>query len=390
MIVVLAILTLLLPVITLPVNIAFFSTKKKNRAWYGFFIALGLATIAYNFTPFSTQSTDILRHFARLPIVEAMSFTDALKSNAFANLPGYFAILKVASFFHNQAMLPFLSTLVGYALCFYVIAKMLDTDTKKENGHKYAFVALFTFLANTSFLGFCSGIRQYLVFSLFIFLFYKEIHAKKHRWIIWSLYVLLVTVHTSAVVLIVFRLLCELFTHAKKIRWLVIGVACWSLFYNSILLFLSRTFASNSFVTNLLELSDYYAEEPSATIWIIFFMRLFWLLYAFYVIYSMLKKKQNSPTMEKYLYIVLCIAEFSLGAITNFDIFSRFSVLTIIFTIPLLPIHLSTEKKSAQTLQTLGLLAFSATALVYYVHSYNTFHFNDVFSWFTTNIFSIW
>ena len=374
--------TMFLPVVILPFNIALYSVEKKNKALFAFLIAFSMAALAYNFRPLFSQNTDILRHWAHMENANIMSFEDAADSNTFSGLMGYFAILKLFSFAESKYLLQTVITLVGYFICLYVVSKM---DYGFDN--RVSFLTVFAFLSCISFLGFCSGIRQYLVFAIFIFTFYTEAVENKFRKSAWVVYVLLTTIHTSAVFFIILRIICAILSKIANIRFASFIVLFWGLTQNSVITFLADNFSGKAFIDKVVELSGFYEENPSKFIVPAYAWRFVFMIFCTVIVFSLIKNcDQNDLVTKKYLNFAMLTCMFTFGGFTSYDLFARFSTFSFMLIIPLIPLFFKKMDFRVKGITYLGLLAFVALVLMYSISQYLTFDFASLFEILTTNI----
>lgn len=377
-------LTMLLPVVMLPINIILGTQEKKYKGLYCFLIAFGLAAIAYNFRPISGQNTDIMRHLINMENVGEMTLADVDGHRIFSGLPGYYLLLKLFSFAKSEYLLQTVSTLIGYSICLWITRK-IDNDNDK----KISFLVVFMFLSCVSLLGFCSGIRQYMVFTFFLMFFYFETFEKKHRFISWIAYFLLITLHTSVTFIIMLRIFCEIFRRAKGLKAISAILLFWSLAQNAVVTFLANNFTGNAIADKIIELSGFYEENPSKIIIPMFTWRLILLIFCVAVNYYLLKKKNNdSKISEKYLLFAFLSCMFAFGGITSYDVFSRFSIFAIIMTIPVIPTFFKEIDVKYKEITRWFLTFFSIFVLIYNINQYLTFNFNNPVEILTTNIFT--
>ena len=372
------------PVVMLPFNIILYSAEKEKKTVFAFLIAFGLAAIAYNFQPLYNQNTDILRHWSQMELANSITFEKAENSNAFSGLIGYFTILKIFSYAESKYLLQAFITLIGYFLCVFVIAKMDESD---DDG--ISFLTLFTFLSCISFLGFCSGIRQYTVFAIFAITLYTETVTGKFRKGAWIIYILLTTIHTSAGFLILLRIICGLFSNMKNIGFLSVLMLFWGFVQNTVISFLADNYSGNPYIDRVIELSGFYEENPSKFIVPTYVWRFALLLFCTFAVIFLLKVyEERERVPKKYLYFALISCMFTFGGFTSYDLFSRFSMFCFIIIIPLLPGFFKKIQSETQTIYYLGLLFFSLLVLIYNIKQYLTFNFSGIFEILTTNIFT--
>lgn len=372
------------PVVMLPFNIFLYSAEKKQKSVFIFLIAFGLAALAYNFRPFDYQNTDIIRHWSNMERANTMTFEDAEKSNAFSGLMGYYVILKLFSYAESKYLLPAFITLLGYFLCIFVIAKM---DEGFDN--RISFLTLFTFLSCISFLGFCSGIRQYIVFAIFVITFYTEAVKGKFRKGAWIIYILLTTIHTSAGIMILLRIICGLFSRMKNIGFLSALILFWGFAQNTVISFLANNFSGNTYIDKVIELSGFYEENPSGFIIPVYIWRFAFLIFCTFVVMFLLKKYDGQERIpKKYLCFAISCCMFTFGGFTSYDLFARFSILCFMIIIPLFPEFLKKIQLESRSLCYFGLLFFSLLVLVYNIDQYLTVNFSGILEILTTNIFT--
>lgn len=373
---------MLLPVVMLPINIILGTQEKKYKGLYCFLIAFGLAAIAYNFRPFYSQNTDILRHWVNMQNATQLTLSDIDGHRVFSGLPGYFLLLKFFSYARSEFFLQTMSTLFGYFICLSVIRNADDNSNKK-----ISFVTVFLFLSCISFLGFCSGIRQYLVFSLFLLFFYLETFKGKYRYFSWIVYISIITLHTSAVILLVFRLSCEFFKHPKRLIPISVILLIWTYVQDTLVSFLENNFAGIAVIDKIIELSGFYEDNPSPIIIPVFVWRFAALIFCTFVTLSLLNKhNDNSRIPLKYIILAYTSCLFAFGGVVSYDVFARFSIFSIMITTPLIPEFFKILNKKTKELLWLGLIVFSSMVLYYNITQYMTFNFNDLLDILTTNI----
>lgn len=378
------ILTLFMPVVMLPINIILGCQEKKHKTLYCFLIAFGLAAIAYNFRPFDNQNTDILRHWENMDNTTRMTLEDVDGHRIFSGLPGYYLLLKLFSFAKSKYLLQTVSTLVGYFACLFIIRKFDDAENRK-----ISLLTVFTALSCISFLGFCSGIRQYLVFYTFLLLFYMETVMKKHRIICWCVYFILITFHTSVAFIIVLRVLCS-FKKDSAIKFASVLLLFWSTLRDVTVEFISNNFMGNTIADKILELAGFYEENASKIIVPLFVWKIVFLIFCTVVVYFIFNKYDETDTVvtKKYLSFALLSCAFSWGSILEYDVFSRFSVLSFMLVIPLIPTWFKKINSNFKEICRWGLTAFSLLVFIYSMEGYRTFNFNNLVQVLTTNIFT--
>ncbi len=380
-----SLLTMVFPVVMLPVNFMMFIKDKRHSKMYAFLIALGFAAVAFNFAPTPDQNTDILRHYTTMYRAHNHTFESALTSEAFDSLMGYYVLLKVFSYAKLPVMLPTVITFIGYYILVYMVSK-LDSEHNAMN----RFVTLYLLLSCVSFLGFCSGVRQYTIFVIFIVTFYMEIKHKSLKPLAYLIYILLLTLHTSMLIIILMRLIVDLIFKFRKTKIFMGIVIFWGLFQNTFISLLGELFGGNVYVDAFLEMSDYYRENESKLIFPNYAFRLVFLLFCIFVVLRLMKKgggEENIP--RPYITFSLVVSLFALGAVTNYDVFARFSIFATMLIAPLLPSFLKDIHPNKRVILYLGLSMFATIVLLYNITQYMTFNFNSIGEILSTNIFTI-
>ena len=375
--------TFLFPVIMLPINLCLFTVQRRHGTLYSFLIAFGMAAIAFNFAPFDYQNTDILRHFDRLRSIKNVSFQQALVNDAYSSLMGYYLILKVFSMVENPSLLPAFITFLGYFVCLYVISQM-----DREKNSAIRFITLFLFMSCTSFLGFCSGIRQYLIFSCFSFIFYSETVQKKNKVLPWVMYLLLITIHTTMIIILILRLICGLLCKKEKLSLLGLLVFFWSFIQSFAVRFIANNF-NNKYTDKILEMYGYYENHDSNMVVPNFLWRTVLLIFCTIVVLTLINCKDGiSRSLKKYLCFCMILCAFTLGSIMQYDIFVRFCMLSFIMILPLLPTYFSKLNKTTGLFMLGACTLGGVTVLAYNISQYLSFHWNGAFDIITTNIFT--
>ncbi len=384
MTIVVTLLTLLAPLAMFPVNVALCSKHKKHVWIYCALIAMAFAALAFNFTPFSWQNTDILRHIRNMEHANAITIADINDSRVFESLPIYYLLLKFFSFLKDPQLLPAFSAFLGYFLSFYIIFKMDDSDDIN-----ITFLTLFCFLSVTSFLGFASGIRQYLSFAIFVFAFYQESIRNKWKKLVWIIYILLTGLHTTAVILIVLRILAELYFKIQNKYFLTIGILVWTVFQHPVVEILNNLFAGDPLVDKIVELTGHYSEHGSSFIVPDYVWRMIFLIISTIAVGVLIKlHKENDIVTEKYLYMTLATILFTYGGFASYDIFARFTTFAFMLVIPLIPNYIKKMPEASRGIFIFGVFVFSLLVLIYSISGYLTFHYNSVFDIVFTNIFT--
>ncbi|MDD4592370.1 MAG: hypothetical protein PHG06_18370 [Parabacteroides sp.] len=360
---------------------------KKRWILYAFLLAFVLGIIGFSFTPYQGQNTDLVRHFDRMILASnhGMEY-----SEIFENLPFFYWILKLFSYCSNPHCLPFFSTFVEYAILFFVILK---TNAHVEEDKRFTWSGIIAIICLTSFLGYCSGIFQYLTFTLFVLLVYLDVNAqsKLQRWLVILGYAMLMLLHSSGVILFILRLLF-FFINSRKGRIntpLVILLMCWSTLTTVIIKILS-SFTNLFGVSYFIKTVEQYMENGSSVYRIQTFLRTIALIVCIYIILQVKKYinvKQIDGKWTMYSNFALIVALFTIGSFFQSDLYTRFTMLVMMLTAPLLGMfNRSLKGKTSSLILLCEYMFFGVNLLYYTLTAYRLFMYNDLLF---TNIFTI-
>lgn len=367
----------------------------KRQLWGGVIIAFMLGIIAFNFAPLASENTDLIRHFSRMKLVQNYSYGENL-SSAFDSLPLFYLILKLFSYCSSPHCLPFWSTFLGYGIMFVLVIK----HSEHYQGGKFSSsIGIFSILCLTSFLGYCSGIFQYLTFILFCLFIYLDLYReeRKYKVIAWIGYICLLFLHSSAVLLLLIRILLYVSRRYKGLR-VPVYIFCllWSKLQDVAIQILNR-FAAIPKISYLENVINGYIENPSHGNIYQDIIRISALI-LFGALAFFLKRKisrgENSISKEdgNYAELLFIVVLFTIGAYFQYDVFTRFTMLVVFIGAPLIGLSFKTSNlsKTGNSFLFIMLLGYCTVSLLYYfINGYFAFNYNDVFEILFTNVVTI-
>ena len=359
------------------------SNQRKKQILGGLILAFMLAIIAYNFTPLSTQNTDFLRHMSRMKVAENYSYGSG-HAATFENLPLFYLILKLFSQFDSPYCLPFFSVLIQYSILF----TLLVLHAERSDGRNFSIITgIISTVCLTSYLGFCSGVFQYLTFTLYVLLVYFDIYSdtKIGKIIVWVGYLSLLLLHSSATLLVLIRVFYAIYQSGKKYTRFILALAvCWSAL-QSLIVDVLTAFSGNSAVAYLLGVIGDYTQMPSAINGLQRLIRIMALTAICYMTYSTYKKNRMYDILSdedtRYIEYVLLVSLFTCGSYFQYDIFTRFIMLTVMMRAPVVGIYFkynSFRVKSNTVLYSAWIGFCVLSFAYYYVSAYTEFHFNSI------------
>lgn len=178
--------------------------KDYNKwKYYILCIALGMASIAYCYIP--KGDPDIVRYWDFVESLKNYSFIKALNTTMHGdgNLYVYTAFAWICAQIGDVHLLPACSVFIVYYVGFYITCQVgKDIKAKKTTVIVYI---IFIMLA-LNFYGVVNNVRNICAFALISMAIFREMYQKKYD--IWSalLYILPLFIHTSAILLILLRL----------------------------------------------------------------------------------------------------------------------------------------------------------------------------------------
>lgn len=378
----------LMGVILAPVCLC--SDQRNKQILGGIILAFMLAIIAFNFTPLSSQNTDFLRHMSRMNIAKNYSYGFGYAAT-FENLPLFYLILKLFSLFDSPYCLPFFSVLIQYSILFTLLA----LHAEHNGGGRFSIITgIISTVCLTSYLGFCSGVFQYLTFTLYVLLVYFDIYSDKRivKILIWVGYLSLLLLHSSATLLLLIRVFYAIYQSGKKYsRFILVFVVCWSEL-QSLIVGALTAFSGNASVAYLLSVISDYTQMPSAVNGLQRLIRIIALVAIGYMAYSTYKKNRVYGILSigdtKYIEYVLLVVLFTCGSYFQYDIFTRFIMLTVMMGASVVGIYFkynTLEVKNNTVLYCVWLGFCVLSFAYYYVSAYTEFHFNSILDILFTN-----
>lgn len=370
MVYIISLLFYLVPFITVPVILLTLIFDNKHNLIYSILLGLIFAIIAYNFIP--DENYDLYRYYLEMEYYYShISFTKFLSHYSFGNK--YLLILLQYIFAQNgnYRLLPFVITLIGYSLSFYII---LDySKIKNYSGISKVFTLLF-FTLTFYHINFISGLAQYLSIIIGFFGFYLEYIKNNKKWIYKIFYILPLFFHISMIIIPLIRLVLHFdFNKIKKVYIIILSMYLIlpTIFYKIISLFSILSIFSQ-------KISSYVINGNSLITSYDFFTLFVVIIFIF--IFFNYKKIISESLPSKFLDFSELILFLNLFSLLYRDIFSRiFNISILCMSIIILTLL---NKKIGKEKIIITIL-LSVVSLVLGNTSYNTFknqNFNNIFN----------
>ena len=215
-------LFIIAPFLTIPIILYSMVVDKKHSTIYAILLALAIAIIAYNFNPKTSQ--DLYRYYYLMEHqYSTLSFTEYIKVMFNNNKLLFIFFCYIISRIGNYKLLQSIIVFTAYFLVFYTI---LDYAKLKNIKAYKAILIIILFMAIFYFIGFFSGLAQFLGIAVGFYIFYLEYIKKKEKFIYKLLYILPMLIHVSLATLLIFRILLA-FDNKKVKKYLL----CLGVFY---------------------------------------------------------------------------------------------------------------------------------------------------------------
>ncbi|MGM8140299.1 EpsG family protein [Enterococcus italicus] len=311
---------------------------KKNIKITIIFISIVLTVIAgFYFHP--TPETDLQRYYDIIGFVKSRGWSTFELFEYTKGLYLFQLSLYILAIYNAETYLPIITVAICY-LMFLLFLNSKMTKISKEKVTEKKKVLVF-YLIILPFYQIICGIRFWISSTFFLMLLYTDIVEKKHRKLCFVVYIILTQFHTSAYIFLAFRILLYLGNRLKRNQKMFISILI--IFYQPIMLALYKIgffniFSSSAF--NLVYRLQFYltgTEQFSKAKYIFAIINL---LYVFILLRVSRNKIQRFEYRELLKYIVC----FSVGGYYNFDLFYRFSYISLLFSFPFLYKILSTKK----------------------------------------------
>lgn len=178
------------------------------RKYFPFYI-ITISVLAYSYNP--VGSPDLVRYFAMLDDCRSLSFKETINYFHDGLICNNFMFWFFGHLGDNNLLTCFSVTVV------YSIATFITCDLAELNNETKSIPAVLLYqLLTLPFISIANNIRNVLAFSIIVFAAYQEIVKKRRNLYILLLYLIPCFLHTSAVILVVFRLLIIVITPKNR------------------------------------------------------------------------------------------------------------------------------------------------------------------------------
>lgn len=186
-------------------------------------VPLGMifGTMGYCFR-FFAETNDLSRYFIQVNSISGQSFGEIIASDSemLYLRDGLFYFVNKCG---NQYILPFIVGFLIYSISFYVLFDMI-CRSKRQYRYSEVFLLSIIMVGILAPLIVIGNTRCVLSFILITFAIYRDIIQQKHNLITLLLYVAPIGLHSSAIVIIMIRLMSIVFKKYEKAKWVILSI----------------------------------------------------------------------------------------------------------------------------------------------------------------------
>lgn len=366
-------LFIIAPFLTIPIILYSIIVDKKHSTIYAILLALAIAIIAYNFNPKTSQ--DLYRYYYLMEHqYSTLSFTEYIKVMFNNNKLLFIFFCYIISKIGNYKLLQSIIVFTGYFLVFYTI---LDYAKLKNIKVYKAILIIVLFMAIFYFIGFFSGLAQFLGIAVGLYIFYLEYIKKKGKFIYKLLYILPMLIHVSLATLLIFRILLAF--DNKKVKKYLLALAILIILFPSLIKAFLNLFSNNLLFRSFLLKSDDYLTTNRIT-WQTTYGVYILILQCIYVfIYMFTKKHIKGKINDKFCDLIEFTFIFLFAFSSYYDIFTRFSNFSMLL-MNIYLLQLFADKRKQNLIIAILLIIVAIPGLSININILNDNDFNNIFN----------
>lgn len=305
---------------------------RKHIKWLFLALVLALSVMAFNMVPMETD--DLSRYYNHLERLRdgGLSELRRMMNNNDANfgtLPVCGCYFFLISRFSANGMLAAVTIFLAYGSIFLVLWRAAE---KFYVGKWYLFLSAFFILSTYWFYDICSGIRNGLAFTLFCAFIYFDVVEKKLRPVCWIGYLLMLGLHSSAIIMGAIRLailICgKAESQSKSKSQLVTGAMFVLMFTGGAIVPKLGEITGIEYLQLISQKAERAVETSgvgSGTMYLVnvsvFFVSVFLIIYCTHL----LSKSEHFEGFSEYMQLAKILSSFMMGAIFFGLTFVRFA-----------------------------------------------------------------
>lgn len=355
----------LLPLLMTPILMVYLFLNRSNYQRILPLLCINVAIIGFNIIPNFTD--DLHRYF---DILDQMRNGGLFYLNNISEYKNFYAInyyFYLISFTGVNELLPALTGFIVYYILLYIIFDF--ANSKGINTSTLVIVTIFI-LVIIPMYEIIGGIRNGLAFAVFGLSIYRDIIKKKKDFITYFIYFISIFIHSSIFILLLFRILVQLFQRTPQKLFLNIIVMCWPL-YLTILEIILNFMSGIPFLSIIYSKMDIYTGSGRGELdWsfqIIIYRTGICLLITLLLLSIQTKLIEKDKQSYLFSSFIQLLVSFSIGAalFSYVHIFFRYTLLIFILSAPVLLITLKLFVGKFRIMVVYFILIFTSAGIYY-------------------------
>lgn len=191
---------------------------KKHKKLFFILATVLMSSLAYFIVV--REEADLSRYINMMEYTRIMGFEWGVDNYGGSN-PLAFLFFYGMSLFNNDALVPVVAAAVTYGCSFAVLYK----SSKRFNSSVADInIALIFFMLNMNYCYILDVIRMYMAFAIMAYFLYMDIVEKKHRWLCFTVYILICYFHYAMMVFVLLRVVLVFTRKFKGISSAIVTV----------------------------------------------------------------------------------------------------------------------------------------------------------------------
>ena len=347
-----------------------FAIPRKYMRLYMILASIGLSSLYFFFRP--PVVYDLYRHYEALHILRRYDLWTVMSGaiNKYSEsiesfqqgAPLYLLYAWLISRLQVDQLLVVITGIIIYTSTSSIILMAAEDIGEDIADWKISFC--FFFLVVMLDFRSISGMRNTTAYALFAYVLYKDLVRDSNKLLCMIAYIAIANIHTSAVVLIVIRLMIELNRFIPKLALMIIALAAFSSI--DLILPVLMRYSEIPMVQSLIVKMNVYGFSEGLRY--IFFIAAIRFVQIVFCMLLCLYCKRNIPQTErfqKYGDVILLFVMYAFGSIRQYDIFVRSMIFLYLAILPflLLFLHYVAETPFELAIPESSMVGFSEVAL---------------------------
>lgn len=363
---------LIAPIISFPIVLIGLFMDRKHEKIYAFLFIFLVCILLYNLIP--KPAMDLYRYYEYMESVKNYDFLGFIKIILTKTEFCSYFLLYLFSLTGKNGLIMVFTTIISYSILFYCIFDFLNINdiSKKDRA-----IILIYFICTFLIIANITGLRLCLARLIFFLALYLDLVKNKRNFFVYFLYIISVFFHTSAIVLLLLRMLFIVFKNKFSFRHVIILL--FLTFFQPIFLKFSSFLSNISFLSSLSSRIDIYLSGTYSGSSNIYLLQITMLLFSIFI--TLIVKYKCNNVNDKLVNFALMLQTFSMAFISKSAISTRFIVSCITIS-NLINIELMKNLKSRKkVLFSFALILISIPYFIYQIVLFkDTLGYGNLFS----------